>query len=419
MRKEIRTERTHLFAPDIGVALKVQIDGNPNDEQIETAIKEAVSMNEILNCKIVVEKDGRAYYEKIEYPQYSFEISDEDWMILIKRNTKRKYHILEGELCRFFLIRHEAVLELLIIGHHLAGDGLSFIYLLKDIMNSLEGKQLQYKALELVDVNKFPKKSNMLWIKRRYLNGLNKKWNATKVVFNRSDYKKIVQEYSNNYLTEIFQRTLNEEETNRLILFSKEIGVTVNSVMMTVFIKAFPEKISAGMAISIRDKMNKGMANYVSGSAISYHYDSSLSFMENVRKVHKRIYHTMNDLRKKYLVLHFIDRMDGSLLDSAFMVKYLGYQNQLSEKMAKFMNYDNPSEIGISNLTRVELKVDNHKYAIKEMVFVPPTVPYSKRSFGIVTFEDRMCITMNSVVESSIKEERILFDHIINLVKEL
>lgn len=43
----------------------------------------------------------------------------------------------------------------MIMAHHLAGDGKSIIYLIKDIMNALVKKTLTYKPLVLLKKNYF------------------------------------------------------------------------------------------------------------------------------------------------------------------------------------------------------------------------------------------------------------------------
>lgn len=43
----------------------------------------------------------------------------------------------------------------MIMAHHLAGDGKSIIYLIKDIMNALAKKPLTYKPLVLLKKNSF------------------------------------------------------------------------------------------------------------------------------------------------------------------------------------------------------------------------------------------------------------------------
>lgn len=418
MNIEIRTERTHLFAPNVGVAIKVEIIGNPSDSQLKAAIKTAVQANAAICQKIIISQDGKAYYESTK-PYFNIEITNKNWIDIVSAIPKNPFHIFEGEMVRFYIIKHNDMMELLVVGHHLAGDGLSFTYLIEDILQALSGFPLLNKPLNTVCVDDFPAKSKMCWYKKAYLQNLNKKWLKCKTVFKEEDYTKLTQKYAQGYNGAVFEKRLNSDELRNIIAFGKKEGVTVNSILATAFFRAYGKKALTGMPISIRAAKNKGMGNWASGLSIIYQYDNKTDFSSNVKEVHKQIYAFINNISRKYFALRFVDMMDGSLLDSVCMEKYLGFSNPITHKMSELMNYDeNPRDLGITNLTKVTIPAMYGDFSIKKMSFAAPVVPYGVRIIAIATFEDEMCITMNTIAPDKNKEQQ-LFNQAIDFLCRL
>jgi hypothetical protein len=97
--------------------------------------------------------------------------------------------------------------------------------------------------------------------------------------------------------------------------------------------------------------------------------------------------------------------IDDSFLDSVCMTKYLGFSNPVSKKLASLMHYTkNLRDLGITNLGRIMIPVTYGKYSITAVGFVPPVVPYCERTIGIVTFENKLRITMNTITADKAKE---------------
>lgn len=72
---------------------------------------------------------------------------------IVSQNEKIPFAIDKGELVRVFIIPSESNTQIMIMAHHLAGDGKSIIYFVKDIMNALSAIPLTYKPLTLLGRN--------------------------------------------------------------------------------------------------------------------------------------------------------------------------------------------------------------------------------------------------------------------------
>jgi hypothetical protein len=209
--------------PNINIVIKVDITGNPDTEAIKRAIELAVNANEILKCRIALLESGDAVYEKIEKPVYSIETSNESWMEVTRKYESRIFNISIGELIRFFILIGEGDTQLLIIAHHLSGDGLSIAYLIEDIMLALEGKKLKFKPIHFVSAEEFPKGSGLNPIMRFGLRIFNRKWRKTGKVFFYPDYERMFHNYWKERETFICCQQLSQEELEAISKIAKNM----------------------------------------------------------------------------------------------------------------------------------------------------------------------------------------------------
>lgn len=86
-------------------------------------------------------------------------VNCEDFLQIITREEKKPFSIWKGELMRVFIIHHEKQTRLLLMAHHLVGDGMSLIYFAQDIMQALNSSAaLPFKPLHLLTPDAAPLK---------------------------------------------------------------------------------------------------------------------------------------------------------------------------------------------------------------------------------------------------------------------
>lgn len=414
------TERMHLFMPNINVVMKVDISGKPDIALIKQAIEGAVNANESLNCKIVLSENGVAGYEKLKKPVYSVDISNKDWIEIIREQESKVFNLASGELVRFFILTGGAEVALLIIAHHLAGDGLSLVYLIEDIMTAMSGNLLEFKPLQIASVDNFPKKSEMSAISQLLLKKMNQNWLKSGKVFSYSDYEKMFNAYWENRKTYICNERLSQNELELLCEKARQSEISLNSLITTAFIRAYGKKADTGMAVSVREKGYRGMANHASGIAIQYQYNDKKSILQNAQVVHKLIYKKLGSDKKKYLVLRFMSMMEPTLLDSACMSAYGKYKNKTAGRFAHLMGYDgHPKDVSITNLTKLDIPQKYGEFAIGNFAFVAPIIPNARRVIGIATFGGELCITMHVMDDEQVNNEKRIFAKAIQTLKSM
>ena len=391
---EIVTERPHLFEPNVYIAVCVEMAGKVCPQKLAAAVKQAFEANEATMSKIMLEH-GFAYYEKIPVSCCKIEIENENknWIELVKQNEKNPFAIDKGELVRVFIIPLEDKTQIMVMAHHLAGDGKSIIYFVKDIMNALSAIPVAYKPLTLLGRN-LPQKGLSVTAKL-YARYCKHKWNNR--FFTWRDYYNLHNKYWKTVSSDIRCETLTVEETQRIIDNAKKIGCSVNSYLVTMFLQKYPKRCEVGIPVSIRQSKNEAMSNLTSGIRINYKYDVGKTFAENATQVHKKIARALK--RNKVFVLQFLAELPMTLIDAVLLNTYNSYCNRLAEKTARVMSYcgKNKRELGVTNLTVLDIPTNYGNYEIKNMIFVPPAVSYCQNVIGVSTINGRMTIAYHNM----------------------
>lgn len=393
---EIVTERSNIFEPNVYITICVEIAGKVCPHKLSAAVKQAFEANEATMSKIVLEQ-GFAYYEKIPVSNCKIEIMNENrnWIELVNQNENIPFAIDKGELVRVFIIPSEVKTQVIIMAHHLVGDGKSIIYFVKDIMNALSDIPLAYKPLTLLERN-LPQKG-LAVIAKLYARYCQHKWNTR--FFTWQDYYDIHKKYWKIVSSDIRYETLSVVETQRIKDDAKQIGCSVNSYVVTQLLRKYPNLRKVGIPVSIRQDKNEAMSNLTSGISINYQYDVGKTFAENAVQVHKRI--TKKLKRYKVFVLQFLASLPMTLIDAVLLNTYNSCSERLAEKTAKILGYfgKNKKDLGISNLTVIDIPVFYGNYEIENIIFVPPAVSYSHNIIGVSTVNGRMTISYHNITK--------------------
>ncbi len=391
---EIVTERPHLFEPNIYITVCVEIAGKVCPQKLSAAVKQAFEANEATMSKIVLE-NGFSYYKKTPVSCCKIEIVNENknWIEIVSQNEKIPFAIDKGELVRVFIIPSGDNTQIMIMAHHLAGDGKSIIYFAKDIMNALSAVPLTYKPLTLLGRN-LPHKGLSVSAKL-YARYCKHKWNNHS--FTWQDYYNLHKKYWKTVSSDIRYETLSAEETERIIDNAKKTGCSVNSYLVTLFLQKYQKRCEVGIPVSIRQSKNEAMSNLTSGIRINYKYDAGKTFAQNAVQVHKKIAKALK--RNKVFVLQFLAELPMTLIDAVLLHTYNSYCNGLAEKTARVMSYcgKNKRELGITNLTLLDIPTYYGNYEIKNIIFVPPAVSYCQNVFGVSTINGRMTFSYHNI----------------------
>lgn len=389
MKKYIRTERANLFEPNVYISMVVKISGMVSKEAVREAVEKAYEANEATMSRIVMEDGGDAYYEKMESSGCKFFFDSRSFITIIKESEKNPFAIQKGELVRTYLTIENQEMVLLIHAHHLVGDGKSILILVKDVVDGLSGKQPEYKPMFLIDQGFLRKKAKLRLGIRLALKNVNRKWEKVGKAFTWEDYYDVHKRYWESHSSEIEVKTYSANELKKKC----KNGATLNSYLITDFLRKTTESKVVGIPVNIREEDN-GMSNQTSGISIKCQYQTDKSFEENLSIIHKEIYKMIRNVNMKYFILLFMGQLSPSLVDSILLQTHGCYQNKLSKKMAGIMGYIGKEgrDLGVTNLTRINITNDYGSFRIEDILFIPPKVSYTRNVVGVCTYGDKLTV---------------------------
>lgn len=391
MRKYILSERSSLFEPDIYISMVVKLSGNVEKEKLIAAVKAAYNANETTMSRIVLTDKGDAFYERMEESGCRVFMDSRSWKEILHGEEKKTFHIDEGELIRSFITPEKDGITLYIMAHHLAGDGKSMVVLIEDIMRAMEGQTLIYKEARVFHREYLNKKGKLPLLVKAFIKSKNRKWNIEGRIFTWKDYYAVHDKYWKNHSSKVEIRALDEKELENLKMEAHKNQVTINSYLVAQLQREFPEKSVIGIPVSVRDG-DMSMSNQTSGISIRHSYRSTRSLSENAREIHEKIYSIIKNKRKKYFVLSFLATLAPTITDGVILHSQGYYKSDFTEKMLDTMKYRGKSktQLGVTNLSRIDLKKAYSTFKIEDILFIPPKVSYSEMVVGVSTFSNRL-----------------------------
>jgi len=394
------TGRNHYYAPACHIVMVMDITGVPSEGDLYDAIQKAAHKHEIFSDKIILDKNGDSFcvpmlprnivLKKIESNR------KEGLKQFIKEQQRIPFDFINGELVRFFYLEDKEKTQFLIVANHLAGDGMSIIFLIRDIMVALNNPVITYEPqpLKLMEDFGYPKDSDLKPVLRFLLRQINRQWNNQKI-FSYQEYLDMFYTYWKDRQIEMINATICDLDLKNLLSKCKKMKITINSAITAAFLFALKED-KIGMPVNVRPKSYEGMGNYASGISIKYRWDNHKSFWNNAESVHKTIYKKLSSNRKKYHVLQSLKEIEPTLIDAVYFCKYADFHNKTALKTLNLFKYNEEKqlEMGITNLAKPEIPSIYGKYSINAIEFIPPLIPVNRTVLGVVTIAEKMTISM-------------------------
>lgn len=413
---EIVTERPNLFEPNDLIAFYVELDGRIPESDLTDAIKTAYAVNEATMSKIVLEADGTAYYKKMSHSGCKVAILHGDWREAIRTNEKIPFDLKNGELIRCFLIPSEEKTDFIVMAHHLAGDGKAIVRFIENVMEALSGASLTYRPMTPLTRENIPKIGKYPPAARLYPKLCNRRWRKVgSPSFSWEDYDRLYRRCWENASSYLDDKCLSEEETALVIRAAKQTGVSVNSYIITAFLRADGNFRNVGIPVSVRKNENKSMTNLTSGIRILYSYHEDSSFSENAKRIHRKVLAELKTHR--WLPLRFLSEFSPALIDGVLLHTYQCLDDPMIARLAKVMGYtgERKRDVGITNLTALDLPSDYGNTKIRKIIFIPPNVSYCNHVIGVSTFHGEMTLTYHGT-ETDKEKQRSFFERGIRIL---
>jgi NRPS condensation-like uncharacterized protein len=426
----ILNERLYLRSPSINVCFRVIIEGIFDKNKIENALEAVSIKHPFLNSSVEIDSDNNAWLVQkngsigIEY----YESSKIVWQEWYKKNDNTAFDFSKNPLVKFCVIASKNT-EIIILGHHIIGDGIGYLNLVKDILLALDNKldsTPQIPPFEPTD--RYFKETALLDSGvSSFANGLNEEWKQNRVNFSEKDYLTFFENYRKKYIPSLHMASVEEDNLNILMEKAKTNGFTVNEIISSAFSIATMEtlnknEIRLGIAGNIRNELvsepNNCMGNFVTGISAKANYASTNDFISNSRVITSAINDQLKDAKNRHLVIHFLNEFDKDFIESIMFAAYGGFEHSASKKLAELIGEKlDDKGLGISNLGRFNI-TNYENIKIVDLQFIGPAFPANLLTVGLITVNNKLnlCLRYN---EGEIKIDTVkkIYERAIELLR--
>lgn len=400
IRKVSNLERFFLWSPENNVSMITRIVGNVSEEKLMDALDKVRQVHPLVGAKIVFDKDYDAWFSNDNVPKHSFKIlnrvSDKQWFEELQHEIQTPFNLETGPMIKFMLIYSEEISDLVVICSHSICDGMSLVYLVRDLLNFYTNHEQEVKVLNppsIVDL--LPKRNDSSDSQR--INYLNMQWRKNPHYFDHEDFNALQTTYWENNLFGTVLLELDLPEAKILSKRCKEEGVTIGSAVITAFIAAHEDIIGSERnqkQVSIPFDLRRHAATpvgdvfclCVGASRFPYDYDAKKPFWENALILH-------NDIHKRVETLDWsgieIPDFDPAFLDAVArfaplkevipdaytrtdnLAKFSNDANNIAFLIAKKTDEKSQPDIIPSNLGKIDIPEAYGDLIIDRMVFLP------------------------------------------------
>ena len=398
---KIETERGDLFDVNMMIAMQVKVWGKASEAELTEAFRAAVEAFEILNCKVVIDQKGDAFYDKCREPMNCIVFRDFELEELIQEQERIRFRLEDGEFLRCFVSYENASeMKLCFLMHHLGGDGKSLCYFIEAFMKSLSGEKCEYRRIQLLNNETLPNTSKLSILASLVTKVYNRKWQKQHRIFSFDDMEAAYKSFWKSHKTTLENVVTESKELSQKLKECKANKIGFTSYTIAEMLQDISQLQEIGLAVDGRQDGNRTMSNQATGIAVRYRYDKRKTLTENAAVIDRVIKKKLSDANYKYLVLRFMSAFEPTLVD-AVNLEFAGYfHSKSTAKLAKILGYgQNTKDLSLTNLTKVDIPIDYGKYRLTDLIFVPPVVSYGKNIIGMVTVGGHLNTTYHHYLE--------------------
>ena len=398
----MRSERFFLRSPNINVCFRIIIDAKIDKSTFEEAIGNVCKRHPFLNCSIEIDDDNNAFYipnnckVAIEYYQ-----SEEmpDWQIWHTKSDGIPFDFIAGPMARICVIVDNKQTEIIVLGHHIIGDGIGYLNLSRDILLALDNK-LDTTAQIPPPNNEFIKENKLGLLQYLFAKILNKEWEKTRFRFSEEEYQSFFLEYRKNFTSAYYFNTIAEKDLIKIKEMCKEENISVNEIFSAAFARAFytGKDIRVGIAVNTRSELKTKphdcMCNYLSGVLAKIKLSPKNDFTSDIKKVAKLTRKQLNNINKRHLVVNFLNVFDNDLIESIMYASYGNFKSPVSKKIGSLISKKSDKKtLGITNLGSYELN-NYDSFKLLDMQFIAPALPSNILSVCVITVNNKLNICL-------------------------
>ena len=421
-------ERVFLWHPNCNVSMVTRIKGNVSQERLRSALNMVRQIHPLVGAKIVLDDDYNAWFSTENVPQHKVNVvnrvSDTQWFGELQNEVQTPFDLEIGPLVKFILVHSEEVSDLVVICNHSICDGMSLVYLVRDLLNCYMSPEKEIETLFppynddfLPDKGSFSLSSVL---GRLIMYQVNRKWKKHPYYFTHEDYIALQAAYweKNHYGAVLLE--LDSSQTKILSKQCKENGVSIGSAVTAAFIAAYEDVLGhftkSQKQISVPFDLRRHAITpigdifcfCVGSPRFSYNYESKKSFWENTavlhNEIHKRVkkldssglkapdlHPTLMDAFSCFVPLKKV--VPGAYAKTENLKQFSQDTKNIAFEVADKSEHMNPGIIP-SNLGRLNIPENYGNLQIDRMVFLPAISDIVPLILGGISIGGRMVFSM-------------------------
>jgi len=420
-KKEIKgVPRIQLREPNANVVMCGVFETTVSKDALEKAGLFLSDKHKLLNCHIETDKENKVWYviDKKLLPEVNTSKSKNINEIVINE-LKHKFDFEKGPLIRFILLNQTT---LIINCHHAICDGMSLMYLFKDIMKILSGKniKIEQKMSVFLEPENIPQRLGNP-ISRFFISLINKKWSKEPIIFSDQLYQEMHTKFWKEYKPQIISFKFSKEETANIISQCKQNNVSVNTGLVAAILYAekqlFEQKdysskvlVTDNLRTHLKSQPGESMGYFISTVRPNLEYSEKITFWENAQIFHKKIKRLLEkDLFKSQLIGLFSPKFLDVMMLNLFGQREDWLVKKMIKKAAMYkLNYT----FTIANLGLIKPDDNSGKLKIKSLFGPFALSDAMEKYISVLTINNELhfsiCFNENNVNQESIHKMKKL-----------
>ena len=309
IRKLNNYERIFYLFPGYSVTLAARIKGSLSESRLRQAIAEAAGVFPLTGAKVVFDENHDAWFSTDNVSPASFRrverTSDTTWYSEMQAEQKSVFTPQTSPMIRFVLVHSPEVSEIIVICSHAICDGMSLVYLVREILDRCVNPGKETEAVHTPDVSDIFPEVKGFSVKRLiadlYVQYGGHRFNKHPYYFSQEDYEAVNEAFWKKWEYGAALMVFEPEETRELHARCREKDVTLGAVVTAACLAAHEDVAGAftgnfkviSIPFDLRRHAEPPLGDVfglcAGTSQLNYTYRSDLSLWENASAIHEEI----------------------------------------------------------------------------------------------------------------------------------
>lgn len=393
----VAKERLYLHAPAACILMQVTFAAPVAAQALAAAIDRAAARQAVLCSRVKQLPDGAAVFEPCApvSARVQLALPGESLCTAMHEEMRTPFDVEHGAWMRHRLWQQQTGSVWLLAAHHMAGDGLSMLYFIRDVQCALDDPSLQWQQEPFCLCTPAAMRGRLPLPLRTGVRVLNRAWARGKKVFTPIDRARVTQAYWGDRVLAMECETVEPAALVRMLAACRQHNVTLTAAFLAAAVRTIGGTVDAGLAVNIRPDGLEGLANWATGISVQYAAQGK-DFWQAAQEIFALMQQKLQNENKRNFLLQFLQALSPTLIDAAYYSAFDGLPDKTARTMSSMFGYSgNPKGCSVTNLMRAPFAGKG----IRALAFYPPMVPNAKLLFGLVTLDGSLAVTLESFAE--------------------